>query len=718
MEFKDYLKIFKKRFLWFILPALAVICVSFVLQTTHKTWYVFKATIYVYEELSDLAYKLSTQDYVGTIKGKYANYQKLLSMKSPETMYQYAQYYKLMEITRGFEKTYPNEQKSYFSSLEEVNNLLKKYGVAQAEINTLKDEIAKSISFNLIGGPNLNPISIEVLSKKTDEKIAKNMLIAVLELNYLIGLEEASSSIKNLLNTVDNNLTSLQNEAKNLQEKMQKYYGLLTYELSVINDYVTNFIRTEYSLKDKLANIERDIKELLDANPELKKITTPRGNNTTLPREEDIRSKLSNLQNKIDSVAKEIKELARTRTPEHPEIQQKNLTYVLLEEEKQETIKALNEVRYRNLLLQKQNIQKEIKFIQSIIPKKKEEILKWKEQQIGYQTAREELKNVQKTINDLFQLKQKCKRILEIKRGFVEIPIGKQYLIPEKISSQTGPFALWLILAIITGIVSSCLREYLDTTINTEHDIRKYANWEVLGIVPKLPFKQPIELATLCSSPFFEVFHMISAVISVLANQKGNIICVTSSIRSEGKTLVTAALGIALGQKNYKTVIVDADFRAPRIASLFHLDVKEKGYNHWVKNGSVELMSSLVQSHILSSNYKNLYFLLPSGPYQSPYEFFELPQFKALLETLKISFDYILIDTPPILSVSDSLLIAKAVDYTLIVIKASTVDRKSIRWAKHLVETVTPNIIGTILNSSSELKGEGYYYYYYYYHKK
>ena len=178
-------------------------------------------------------------------------------------------------------------------------------------------------------------------------------------------------------------------------------------------------------------------------------------------------------------------------------------------------------------------------------------------------------------------------------------------------------------------------------------------------------------------------------------------IVVTSSLAGEGKSTVVGNLAYSLSQDGARVLVIDCDLRKPSIHENFLLS-NEKGLTD-VLFGKSDLKG--VTKKIKDS----LFFITAGTILPNPPEILGSKEMENLIKELKINFDYIIIDTPPILPVSDTLLLASKVDATLIVVKARKTKEKMVKESYSKLVEARANVIGTILNESDKSLDNKYY---------
>ena len=189
-------------------------------------------------------------------------------------------------------------------------------------------------------------------------------------------------------------------------------------------------------------------------------------------------------------------------------------------------------------------------------------------------------------------------------------------------------------------------------------------------------------------------------------------ILVTGPIPEVGKSSISINLALTIAQNKEKVVIIDADLRKPTLHKIFSRNNKTGLTNILI--GDKELKDVIVH---LTDIDPNLYFI-SSGPIPpNPSELLGSNKMKELLKELGNEFDTVLIDSPPVIVVTDALVLANEVDGVVMVLDFGGVTRDAAKQAKQLLEKVNANILGVVLNKI-DMEKEGAYYpynYYYYY---
>ena len=190
-------------------------------------------------------------------------------------------------------------------------------------------------------------------------------------------------------------------------------------------------------------------------------------------------------------------------------------------------------------------------------------------------------------------------------------------------------------------------------------------------------------------------------------DKKVQTILVTSSVPSEGKSFISANLSVAFAQNRSKVLLIDCDMRKGRLHKMFEMD-NEKG----LSNLLLENVELEFKKYVQKTAIENLY-LLPKGIVPpNPSELLNSPKVKALLKTLVEKFDYIILDGTPVNGLTDSLILTKYVDKTIIVAAAGFTKTNELDITKKSLESVGADIAGIIMNKAPDTHSSYYGNYY------
>ncbi len=291
-------------------------------------------------------------------------------------------------------------------------------------------------------------------------------------------------------------------------------------------------------------------------------------------------------------------------------------------------------------------------------------------------------------------------------------------------------FGLGLLIAVVGGMLLAFGREAMDTRIHTPEDVRRYTGIASISIVPiavnghapsLASTNIPGTMSKTClegPAPFLlrdpnseqsEAFRGLHA--SVMLSQPGNpphVILVASSLPGEGKSTVAINLAVALSQQG-RTCILDADLRRPSLARTFHLEDGLGLGDYLAHSVPLEtLLSSLTDRESLT--------VIAAGtPVTEPGKLINSEAMRAFVRTLRRLYDFVVIDSPPILPYADGRALAPFVDGVVFVGRAGVVTRSAMARSIQLLSDVrSAPILEIVLNGAhSESESYGYYKYKY-----
>lgn len=208
-------------------------------------------------------------------------------------------------------------------------------------------------------------------------------------------------------------------------------------------------------------------------------------------------------------------------------------------------------------------------------------------------------------------------------------------------------------------------------------------------------------------SPIAEAYRTLRTNLSFAAMDKSyRSILVTSVSPQDGKSTNAANLAVVLAQDGNKVILIDCDLRKPVLHKIFQLENKQGLTNCLLQKIEVEQLAHTGMVDNLT--------ILTSGPIPpNPAEILGSDRIKSLLPALKEKFDYVIIDAPPIMAVTDASIISAQVDGVLMVVNYGVTRNDLAREAQEQIKKANANLIGVILNKV-KMDDHGYQYYYYY----
>ena len=290
---------------------------------------------------------------------------------------------------------------------------------------------------------------------------------------------------------------------------------------------------------------------------------------------------------------------------------------------------------------------------------------------------------------------------------------------------------LGVIIGLGLGIGVTFLIEYFDNSIKTPEELERLG-FNVLSSIPKIEMdkvKKKLEKkyeklgqfegkkieARLIThldpkSPVAEAYRTLRTNLQFSKiDHDLHTILITSAGPKEGKSTTAANLAIALAQAGRNVALVDADLRRPVIHSIFGMN-KDEGLTNY-------LMGTIGFDQAAKSTFMDNLSVITSGALPpNPSELLASKKMEDTLELLKEKFDAVVIDSPPVIAVTDAAVLSTKVDGTILIVSSEHTNKDAIIRAKTLLESVNSKLLGVLLNRVNMEGTYGSYYYYYYHH--
>jgi len=364
-------------------------------------------------------------------------------------------------------------------------------------------------------------------------------------------------------------------------------------------------------------------------------------------------------------------------------------------------------------------------YLINTMEKYKAEVLKLNEKMVQYQILKREADTNKELYNGLLQRLKETGISASLTASNIQIldraDIPNSPYKPKK----TLNIFLSIIVGLFGGVGLAFFFEYLDNAIKTPEDIEKRVSMPYLGLVPdvvksgKRGDNEIEDSRYLIShydktSPHSEAFRSIGTYIQFSTPVRPpRSILISSPRKEEGKTTIAVNTAVSLAQTSGRCIIVDADLRRPRLHRIFDVD-NSTGLSSFL-TGHIEFDRGL----ILNTKIGNLD-IIPSGPTPpNPSELLTSSRMRDLLDGLFPLYSFILIDSPPVLGMSDSLVLSTMTEGVILVVRCGETPRDAAIQARKLLQGVNARILGVVLNgiTPSDLKYGSYSYYYSYYYK-
>ncbi|WP_218080087.1 GumC family protein [Anthocerotibacter panamensis] len=268
--------------------------------------------------------------------------------------------------------------------------------------------------------------------------------------------------------------------------------------------------------------------------------------------------------------------------------------------------------------------------------------------------------------------------------------------------------ALGGLLGSLLALALVLIREARDTSLKTVQEVKDQFNYLLLGTIPLMEADQPqlgvsrlepllgdgrpatvVVVRDRPDSPVSETFRIIQTNLKILSQGRKTFV-VSSCVAGEGKSTISVNLAVALAQLNRRVLLIDADLRRPSQHDLWDLPNREGLSN--VLLGEVALQTAL------RPVMDNLEVLTSGIPVPNPLALLDSETMARLVQDLHGTYDYVLIDTPPLLEAADASILGRMGDGFLLVVRPGVVDFGTAASGRELLEHAGQNVLGQVIN--------------------
>lgn len=262
--------------------------------------------------------------------------------------------------------------------------------------------------------------------------------------------------------------------------------------------------------------------------------------------------------------------------------------------------------------------------------------------------------------------------------------------------NKTQLMSIGLAVGLFLGISCAFMLDWLDHRIRSPEDVRSMVQVPILGIVPHVSRKatlqqlgQAVHLQP--RSSVAESYRTVRMAVHFSSIERScQKLLVTSAVSGDGKTVTVANLALAIAQAGQRVVIVDADFHRPKLHTIFGTP-NESGFSN-VLQGQVPLEDVVLTTPVPRVD------ILPCGPLPpNPFELLNSRACLDVFEVLKLHYDHIIIDSPPVLAVADPLVLSALADATLMVTRVHQSQRQAFEESMASLSQVGARVMGVIV---------------------
>jgi polysaccharide biosynthesis transport protein len=255
------------------------------------------------------------------------------------------------------------------------------------------------------------------------------------------------------------------------------------------------------------------------------------------------------------------------------------------------------------------------------------------------------------------------------------------------------------VMGLVLGAALLLGRDFLNNTLKDPEEMERFLHLDLLATVPRYG-EATVHLVT-------EAYQSLrTALLFARKDEGGQVVLVTGTAPQEGKTTTLVNIAKLLASSGEKTIVIDCDLRRAQLHTWLGLD-REPGFtDHFVSHVDLDTL-------IRTTSVPNLFALTAGVLPPNPPALLARRDLDKLLDRLRRHFEWVVIDSPPLASVTDALLLARHADIVVYVVQHNRVDKKLIKRTVASLRKVTPNLLGGVLNAVDiKSRGDSYSYYY------
>ena len=570
---------------------------------------------------------------------------------------------------------------------------------------------------------------IDITYTHTAPEVTAKVVNAIAETYVFSNLEKRTEANSTTGDFLQKRIAELQQQIRTAEERLVNYAK---------NNQIISLDPNQNTVVERLAGLNR---QLLEAEND-RKTAEAAYNAAKVPDAanalaDDGAKQTNEIEGKLVELRQKRAQLLVDATEEAPEVKEVDQQIGELDRQlkdlrsrKSATLLTNLNTRYRQTLEREQSLRKAFE-------QQRAQTLSQNEAAINYRIIQQEIETNKSLLNGLLQGAKENDVVLAGKPN--NISIVDYALTPD---SPVGPNRTRTIIAafflsIGLGLGLALFFEYLDDTVHSTEEVERVLHLPALAVIPSvgnaarrrvLPGTMALQKHSNGNgagnsellmnvdgrSPLAEAYrHLRTSVLLSTAGRAPKSLLVTSSLPGEGKTTTAVNTAISLAQTGATVVIIDADMRRPRLQRIFDMQGQEGLSSILSSETSADEMLAMIRSDEASG-----LSVLTSGPIPpNPAELLGSDQMRKLLAALQANYTHVVIDSPPVSSFTDGVLISTMVDGVLLVVHGGKSSRHIVRRSKQLLNDVGAKVFGVVLNNVN-LQSHDYYYYQSYYGQK
>ena len=605
------------------------------------------------------------------------------------------------EYASFIRKEFPKDRNGLFSFIK---------WFASNEPDRTEEEWRSEVADRIVDDITVSPVrdtrivSVSYVSRNPEfaSAVANAMARGYIEALLDMRVQISRTSLKWMSSQIEMEKTNLGKAEQSLQEYM-KANNIIT-----IEDRITVLPQKVAELGTQLTKAQTKRKELESLNAKINDLPSNYSGAESIPAISSDAT-VSDLRNKIIKSEQNIQELSKKYGPKHPTMKEANEELRVLKEKHLQQIKRV----IRSIMTDYELSRDNEKDLTKLLVSTQQEAQNLNEKFIQYGVLKRDVETKRQLFDSLLKRMGEQSINEEVQTvNVVHLEPAKPPKRPDRPRKLLGVI-IGILFGAFGGVGLAFFMEYFDNTLKSPDEVEERLGVPVLGMIgllkhdEKSPESYNIEtiVQTDPKSPFSENYKALrTAIMLSTTDAPPNRLLVTSMGPEEGKTATSVNLSTVISQMDKKVLLIDCDLRKPRIHRIFGVE-NNAGVSTYVAGSSTKI--------VRQTQIPNLY-IITSGPIPpNPSEMLGSAKFDELLASVLDKFDMVICDSPPILSVTDSLILSRKIQNVMVVARSGKATYEMVSKGLKSIHEIKARIIGILLNAVDYSKG-GYYYYYRY----
>jgi capsular exopolysaccharide synthesis family protein len=549
--------------------------------------------------------------------------------------------------------------------------------------------------------PVRNSRLVDVKFRATDPKLAADAANALTQAYIKQTQEFRFSASKEATDWLGDQLSEQRKNVEASELALQRYREV-NQATSTEDPQVTQKL-AELSTAVTRAKTDRLYKETL-----FRQLEAIRGDRAALATFPPVLSNtfVQQLKSQLSDLQRQEADLARVFGPLHPElIEVRTAVQAAQAKLDRETASVVQSIQTEYMTAKNQEDN-----LTAALEVQKGEALGLNRKAIGYRALERDAASNRQIFESLLQRAKETSISGELKTNNIRVADAADIPSSPVWPQKDRNFVLAVSAGALFGIVLAFFIEYMDNKIKTPDDIRADLGVTCLGLIPKVKEKsadgRPPLLNNGVPANFSEAFRSLRTNVLFSTPQGANVLAFTSTAPGEGKTLVATNFAASLALAGQRVLLIDADMRRPRVHEVYGI-TQQPGLSDML------IGQAATAQACRKADLQNLW-LLPAGQLPpNPAELLSSKKFQELLGVVRDTFDWVVIDSPPVMAVTDASLLAHLASGVLFVTAADLTDRPAAVKAMEQLAAARANLLGAVLNRA-DVQRNAYFYAPYY----